>query len=399
MKKFAYLLCFSCLGLLLASCQKPDIVANTDSEQKNLPTLSIMPIGIENEAKPLIEALQSKFPQYVIRNVSCGCGYDESIREAQKMMKNGELDIVTLLGTGTMKDWSSQNLLKDLTPFMNMEKAEMGQLSRVLEKVKYNQKVYMFPFAIESPLAVVINEELFKEKQIDIPTNEWTWDDFNNLTAKLASSDKKIWGFSSSMLELLPMTYLVQNNKGYTWLNDSLQITNTSNFFENMVNGVYQVRPATKKEFSDTRIVGGVNIDDFSSEKAAMSLQLTTSLPYYQKEWGFSWNILPLPNHKNSDFTAINPISFAVSNSSKHDKEAWDILKYMAGKGAIHVAKSGHVPITFTEELLKEWLNRYNSLPSGIKYVYPKKWDQIEDISEKDYYTVYKMFNKSLYRD
>lgn len=93
--------------------------------------------------------------------------------------------------------YASKGALMDLTDRLAKDTRGAAKLDdyfpMVLESAKLNGKTYGLPW-IAQPVIVYYNKALFAEKNVPLPTNDWTWDQFLDAAKKLTDKSKGIYG-------------------------------------------------------------------------------------------------------------------------------------------------------------------------------------------------------------
>lgn len=85
--------------------------------------------------------------------------------------------------------------LTDLTPFMEKYEHANDFNEKLASPFMIDGKMYAIP-ANGYIMAVMINKKLFEEKNVPLPTPDWTWDDFYAAAKATADSSKGIAGFA-----------------------------------------------------------------------------------------------------------------------------------------------------------------------------------------------------------
>ncbi len=237
---------------------------------------------------------------------------------------------------------------------------------QIVQAHRYDGKLYVLPRDIAPHGLIFYNRKLFREAGIPYPKPTWTWDykerpelkgeDFlsmvHALTKKDASGKTVQWGFASDPT-FMAKTFAF--SQGATLLDDyenPKRITYDSSVTQRSFDLVYDLvfnkhwMPSPSEMQSVMQTDAG---ELFRRGKIAMVQSGIWEVPNMRlglvpgKPGFFDWDItiMPATADHHLQFTTGGS-GYAILASTAHPKEAWELVKWMAGpKGMAGLAASG----------------------------------------------------------
>lgn len=278
---------------------------------------------------------------------------------------------------------------------------------KALQALTYKGHLYAIPRDV-STLVIYYNKDIFKKYNIPAPSKYWTFNDFLTIAQKLTkdtNNDGKtdIWGISFDEDLLFYLPYLMSEGGGV--LSDDLKtsIINTSasqkglKFYANLRNK-YHVAPTEAESASATMA------QLFLQGKLAMQVSGRWLVPKYREDAKFDWNIINFPAGAAGSVVPLDASGWAIAKSSKHKKEAMQLIQYLASKESIEkFTQSGLIVPARIDVAKGKFLLRKNLPPKNeqvfidvIKTAKPTpvsvNYNEIQDkLKEKTNY----LFNKN----
>ena len=246
---------------------------------------------------------------------------------AQKILKGEEPDIFAVL-SGDFNTYASIGVMKNLDkliksdPDFDMDKlyknaARSGQLQ---------SSQYALPSEVV-PVLMFVNKTLLKKEGIEVPKNDWTWNEFYDISRRVTKDtdrDGKIDQFGSY---------------GFTW--QHAVYTNGQKLFD--ANGTLayfdnqEVLEAVKfiTKLNKLNMNFKVTSEDFDTGKVAFmplpfsSYRAYKPYPYRVKKFSqFEWEAIKLPRGPNGyNASELYSFLFGISSKTKNEKLAWEFIK------------------------------------------------------------------------
>lgn len=199
MKKFRKVVSLAAATAVVASlvgCSS-NSSSNKSSEKEGKTTLTLSTWSNEREAKEvdaLLEKLNKSQNEYELKQQVIPSDYYTKI---QTQIAGKQAPDLMWLAQEYVPVYAKNNAIIELDDMLkNQDKIKMDDfLPGPLDAAKYGGKTYGLPW-IGQPYVVYYNKTMFKEKGIDLPTMDWTWDKFYESAKKLTSEEK--YGFATT---------------------------------------------------------------------------------------------------------------------------------------------------------------------------------------------------------
>ncbi len=212
-------------------------------------------------------------------------------------------------------------------------------------------RLYAIGRDVDPECDVYYNKKAFDEAHLPYPKDDWTWKELLADAKALVKRDAKgnvlRWGFVDDWAMTEPWIY----SSGARWVDDSFNPTryvfNDPKFvralqFRADLILKHKVMPTP----SGLKAMGGVGSSDmFASGASAMFLSGIYYSPKFRDIKDFQWDITLFPRgpegQRGFDMAGSG---YGIMRTSKHKKEAWMLVTYMAGvEGQRRMASSGLV--------------------------------------------------------
>ena len=223
----------------------------------------------------------------------------------------------------------TDNIYTSIPPYLHTSKF----YPQALNALSFNGKLYAIPRDV-SNLVIFYNKDMFRQKGIPFPTKDWTFDDFLKTAQKLSGNGTFGINFEENPMLYLP--YLMSEGGGI--LPDEIekpQSQKALKFYSDLRNK-YHVAP--KK----SEIASATSAQMFLQRKLGMYLSGRWMVPKFREECGFDWDVINFPNGTQGSIVPMDASGWAVTKSSRHKKEAFMLVEYLASKSSSEkFAKSG----------------------------------------------------------
>jgi len=244
----------------------------------------------------------------------------------------GEAPDLFQIGDGDVAAFQSRGAFADLTPFINGDiPLNIDDFyDPMLDIGRIGDGIYTLPKDF-STLAVYYNIDMFEAAGIDLPTADWTWDEFREIAAELTTDD--VWGAQliGGLRWALPIIYSYggdvisadgQTVEGYM---DSPETIAALEFLDELIN-VDESMPSQ----SAVEAFEGVNL--FLSENVAMLISgIWPANSFIEEDMNFGTVMLP-----GGPVTQAGTIAYAgygMWADSPNHAEAWAFLQYLVTEG------------------------------------------------------------------
>ncbi|MFC1809322.1 ABC transporter substrate-binding protein [Candidatus Omnitrophota bacterium] len=244
-------------------------------------------------------------------------------------------------------NFASKSVLLDLSPYI--EKDETFDINEyfpeVVESFSVDGKLFAIPRDTAPYACVFYNKDIFDEKGVSYPTNNWTWEDMLEKAKALTGKDERgrmhygYYGWAWENFVYGNEGNLVDDVKHPTacMLNTQEAIEGLQ-FYADLIN-VHKVMP-TPIALANT----GMGIDMmFSDGHIAMFQSGIWETPALLNYEDLNWDVVMFPkSSKGIRRFGTGGSAYAILSSTKHPEEAWEVLKGLSGPtGQTELARRG----------------------------------------------------------
>jgi len=288
--------------------------------------------GSESEIaiiKPLLKEFESQNPDIKVEFIHIPKNYFQKLHLL--VASNLTPDVVFINNlNGPL--YAENNVFLDLSDYLKKEKSISNTdfFPQALDAFKYKGTFYAIPRDV-SNLVVYYNKDIFDKYNVQYPSEKWSFEDLLMTCLKLKKNQFAV-SFEEAPLFWLP--YLWSNGGGLISKNldsiiiDKPQSIEALQFYADLRNK-YHAAP-TKSEAGSATMA-----QLFIQGKIAMHISGRWSTPRYRKDIDFNWDIAKFPRGKAGSIVDCDTSGWAISSSSKHPKEAWRLIKFLANKKSI----------------------------------------------------------------
>ena len=199
---------------------------------------------------------------------------------------------------------------------------------QALKALSWKGKLYAIPRDV-SNLAIYYNKDLFTKQNVKFPQKDWNFSEFLTTAQKLTTNNTYGISFEEDPLFFLP--YLMSEGGGIISDDLSHKIIDTPqsqkglNFYANL-RKEYHVAPLKSESASATMA------QMFLQGRIAMLLSGRWLTPKITEDAKFDWDVIPFPQGNAGSIVALDASGWAVSKSSRHKKEAIQLIEFLSSK-------------------------------------------------------------------
>lgn len=243
--------------------------------------------------------------------------------------------------------FATKKVLENLSPYFQTDAEFSAEnfFPRILKRFTVDGNIYAIPRDVAPFACVFYNKKLFDEAGLSYPTDDWTWDDMlrmaRQLTKKDANGRISQYGFFGWAWQ----NFIYGNGGGLVddvnhptrTLIDSPEAIEGLQFYADLIN-LYQVMPTPMARAN----LGMATDLMFANGRLAMFMSGIWETPNL-RNYNFEWDVAMFPkNAKGFRAFGSGGSGYAILKSSKHKKEAWEVIKALAGpKSQEQLAKRG----------------------------------------------------------
>lgn len=242
----------------------------------------------------------------------------------------------TFFMNGQIEKYAAAGVLEPLDSYMERDGFDFDLYTQsAVENGMYNGVHYAVPKGTDS-LAVVLNVALFEKYGVEVPDNDWTWDDMmaicKELKEKIAAAGDSGYPMAfcldSSGGSWQPVIYqfggLILNEDGtsaYTNEEDIAAIQALVDMIDEGYIPDYQMISDTSAE------------DYFISGQACMLYLATYSAQKIDQAEMENIKLIQLPTAESKTFITAN-MHYGMNAAGEHKEESWRFLNYLASEEA-----------------------------------------------------------------
>lgn len=244
--------------------------------------------------------------------------------------------------------FQSKNVLLDLTPYIggDPEFDLKDFYPQIINRFTVKDKLYAVPRDTAPFACVYYNKKLFDEANLPYPADDWDMDDMLDKAKKLTKVDGEgrviqygfytwawmnfVYSFGGSLVDDV-------KNPTVCTLN-SRESVEALQFYSDLINK-YNVQPSTT---AMTNLAMGVQ-GMFMTGRLAMFASGIWETPGLRKIEDFEWDVAMFPKGPTGKRGfGTGGSGYCILKSSKHPKEAFEVIKALSGKAAqMKLAETG----------------------------------------------------------
>lgn len=268
------------------------------------------------------------------------------------IMLNGgsDLDAFWIKDADTMVSMKDKGQLADLTDHMKNDGVDTSKYNGLAKNLEFDGKSYGLPFRTDY-YVLYYNKDLFDAANVEYPSNDMTWTDFEAMAKKLTSgsgAEKKYgaflhnwqacvenWGVQDGKKTILDADTNYDFFKPYYEMALRMQNEDESIY-------KYATIKSSTIHYSSPFMKGEVAMLPMGTWFMSTLIQKTK-----EGENKANWAVATIPHPEGVDagYTVGSVTPLAVNAASKKQDAAWDFVKFAAGAdGAEVLSKIGSLP-------------------------------------------------------
>ena len=283
-------------------------------------------------------------------NGNCYQILDEAIDLFEESHPGVKVEYVSGIPAGSYSEWLTGQILKGTEPdlyFVLPEDFDLlvssGALAQLDERIaadpEFDTSVYyesclrsgqskgsQYALPHESvPTIMFVNKTLLEANGIEMPANDWTWEDFYNICQQITHVDQHQYGVY-----------------GYSWLD--AMYSNGASLFSEDGRSCYLAEENVLQAIQFAKqlgeLSGGYNVSarDFDVGRVAFQPLLYSEYRAYQpypwrvkKYSAFQWDCVSMPaGPSGSNISELHTMMLGISSRTRHGDLAWEFCKLLS---------------------------------------------------------------------
>lgn len=276
-----------------------------------------------------IRRFEKKYPNVTVEFTS-GIQKKDYSQWLSKQMLKGETPDVFMIPGSDLPTFAGAGALTNLTSFAKEdEKFSLDEYySSSLKAGQYKDIQYALPFE-SVPTLMFVNKTLLRAEGVELPANDWTWDDFYKICETVTKDRNKdgkidqfgVYGYDWKTAVFSNGATLFHKDGTSANLNDA-KVIDAVNFTKKLTK-LNQNTTVTSQDFDEGNVV-------FCPMQYS---QYRAYMPYpwnIKKYSNFEWDCIALPAGPHGDnISEISTLSMGISSKSKQKDYAWEFLKML----------------------------------------------------------------------
>ncbi|MCL6601507.1 MAG: sugar ABC transporter substrate-binding protein [Paenibacillus sp.] len=305
--------------------------------------------------KPLIDAYKTAHPNVTIEYVDLG-STDYMTMLSTQLSGGADLDVLTIKDIPGYSNLVKQNHLEPLKGFMTDKSIDPSVYGGTVEQIEVNDEVYALPFRSDFWI-VYYNKALFDKAGVEYPSNDMTFDQYDELARKMTSGSgsEKVsgahyhtWRSAVQLFGILDGKNTVVDGN-YDFLKPTYE-----RILKEQEDGIvmdYATLKTSSTHYSGVFYNNSVAMMNMGSWFIATQIEKVKSGESQSTNWGIVK--YPHPDGVEAGTTLGTITSLAVNQKSKNKEAALDFMNFVTGEeGAKVIASTGTIPAIKNDEVI-----------------------------------------------
>ncbi|WP_072731763.1 ABC transporter substrate-binding protein [Paenibacillus sp. NAIST15-1] len=334
----------------------------------------------------------------VLKNLGKMIRADEYEAEVKKLLEKADVDVY-MLDSGMFEQFAADGKLYDIGEVIGQDGYNVEEfMPGLIDSIKNlgNGKLYGLTPQV-SVRALYYNTKLFKENQIDPPTNKMTWQEVLHLASRFTNvkqGNDPVHGMYYSYGDAGTVMFDIADSSGLKLFDPKGKkvLINSDSWKKAIKLATDAVRSEAVYFAPEEQIYPSEN--DFYNGQAAMTIGTTPITGFVRNnDVPVDWEVVTFPIEPGYESIGVSLYSlFAVSANSPNKRAAWEFVKFTSGPEMAHARSrtmSGAMPSR--TGYLKEFKGKSME---AFYMLNVKNRDSIGgNVSESEFY---RLFNKTL---
>lgn len=313
----------------------------------------------DNESSPqfkvVVAAFMEKYPNVEIEMIDTQSA--EYNNKLTVMLAGGDSDpdIIMVKEPESQVPMKEKNQLLDLSDYMKRDGIDLGIYAGAGEQLQMDGKQYTLPYR-KDWYVLYYNKDLFDAAGVDYPSDDMTWDEYEELARKMTSGEgsAKVYGTHNHTWMAMVANWAVQDGKN-TLMSEDYSFLKP--WYEQAArlqdDGIVQSYANLK--------TGSIHyISVFEQQQCAMipmgSWFMSTLIQDRESaKFDFNWGVATLPHPDGvaagSTMGSVTPVG--INAKTKAPDMAWEFVKFATSEeGAAVLASNGIFPAATSDEVV-----------------------------------------------
>ncbi|TDC45835.1 sugar ABC transporter substrate-binding protein [Jiangella ureilytica] len=218
----------------------------------------------------------------------------------------------------------------DLTSFLSdgdlQEDSFLPQFLDAYRPIDLPDEIHGMPVAADA-YVLFYNKDLFAQYGVDLPAEDWTWDDFYAAAKEITTAGNgEVFGFVGANLPQPTFNPVIQSYGGFVYDKDS----NTTGIGEPeaIEAWTFLLQPYQDGTYAPFEIGSSPSPPDFASGRVAMAFSTRKNVPNFRNQLDADWDVAPVPLLNGEHPIGGGSYGLSMSDRSECKDNAWDFLTW-----------------------------------------------------------------------
>ena len=358
-KSISMLLAASMVGTMLAGCgaSAPSSSAAASSEASTSTAAAPESVTLKlatwdntsnNVVTDAVAAFEAANPNIKVEIIDIPSA-DYTTKLSVMLNGGSDVDAFYIKDGDTAKSLVEKGQLADLSSYITTDGIDLAAYNGLAENFSFDGKQYALPARTDF-YVMYYNKDIFDAAGVAYPTNDWTWDEFEETAKKLTSGEgaNKIYGAAFHTWQACIQNWGVQDGK-----HTIMDYDTGYDFFKPYYEMALRMQDEGTVQDYGTLKTGNIHYSGpFAQGTVGMMPMGTWFMSVMiQKvkdgESNVNWGIATLPHAEGVEagYTVGSMTPLAINAASDKQDAAWELVKFITGEeGAASYAKNGAIP-------------------------------------------------------
>ncbi|RED65017.1 ABC transporter substrate-binding protein [Cohnella lupini] len=301
------------------------------------------------------EAFEKEHPNIKIEIETIA--YGDYFTQMQTRVAAGQAPDAYELNYENFVSYAKKGVLLDINPFFEATQFDKSTLNQqALNAFSADGTQYGMPGSFSNVL-LIYNKELFAEANAELPTNDWTWKEFDDAAAKIRALDKNTFGVFQP-IQFHEFYKLVQQNDGSLLNADKTAFTvNSPENVETLQRLVDRVLKSNVMP-TQAQLSGVGDWDLFKAGRLGMIVTGVWAFSDFMQNVKFEWDVAVEPGNKKKA-THFFSNGLVINKDSKVAEAAFEWIKFLSSSkeaAKIRVDAGWELPAVTYPDVLEAYL-------------------------------------------
>lgn len=289
------------------------------------------------------------------------------------VMLNGgsDLDAFWVKDADTTLELSEKGQLVNLNDLIKRDGVDLAAYNGLAETFNFEGNQYAMPVRTDY-YVMFYNKDVFDAAGVEYPSNDWTWDDFEEIAGKITTGEgaNKTYGAFLHTWNACVQNWGVQDGK-----HSIMDYQTGYDFFKPAYEMAVRMQDAgTLQDYGELK-AGGIHYSGPFPQGTVGMLPMgtwfmsTMAEKVKTGESSVNWGVatLPHPADVEAGYTVGATTPIAINAASEKQEAAWEFVKFVTGEeGAVEYAKCGMIPAMSNDASL-DIIASGEGMPEGLK--------------------------------